>query len=367
MAKGGKKSTKPVPSSNWKKLLPTIAPAATAEAKKKRKTDEFEISPNFKCFNKRQRVEKMKASFEAKSKKTQASTTTATTTTKSSIPDKDELWFAEDVDEDTLKNVYTPKKTAQEQKLEKKSIVAKMDAVSGDAAKLGKYVAIDCEMVGVGPDGTDSALARVSIVNYNGAVLLDCYVKPQEKVTDYRTHVSGIEPHHLESDEALTFKEAQYKTEAIIRNRILVGHAVYNDLQALILSHPALLIRDTSRYKPFRKLAKGRTPGLKMLVKEVLGITIQSGSHSSVEDARFTIQLYKSVKTEWEKSFGARSGLIIKKFLAKESQIEEKKKARKSVTIQEHVDSDEEEEEEDDDDNSDSGSDDDSDQDDYSD
>lgn len=49
-----------------------------------------------------------------------------------------------------------------------------------------------------------------------------------------------------------------------------------------MLSHPTLLIRDTSRYKPFRKLAKGRSPGLKMLVKEVLGISIQAGSHSSV-------------------------------------------------------------------------------------
>lgn len=303
----------------------------------------------------------MKASYDAKSKKIETTSTTTTTTT-SSIPDKDELWFAEDVDEDTLKNVYTPKETPQQQKLKKKSIVAKMNAVSGDAAKLGKYVAIDCEMVGVGPDGTDSALARVSIVNYNGAVLLDCYVKPQEKVTDYRTYVSGIEAHHLESDEALTFKEAQYKTEAIIRNRILVGHAVYNDLQALILSHPALLIRDTSRYKPFRKLAKGRTPGLKMLVKEILGINIQSGSHSSIEDARFTIQLYKSVKGEWEKSFGARSGLIIKKFLAKESQVEEKKKAKKSVTIQENVDSEEEEEDDDNSDDSDSEDDDASDQ-----
>lgn len=66
--------------------------------------------------------------------------------------------------------------------------------------RLGKYVAIDCEMVGVGPNGEDSALARVSIVNFNGAVLLDAYVKPLEKVTDYRTHVSGIEPKHLESD-----------------------------------------------------------------------------------------------------------------------------------------------------------------------
>jgi RNA exonuclease 4 len=266
------------------------------------------------------------------SKKTAITITTETiTTTKETIPDKEELWFGEDVDQDVLKNVYAHKDTPQEQKMKKKSIVAKMNSVTGDQARLGKYVAIDCEMVGVGPEGTDSALARVSLVNFHGAVLLDIYVKPQEKVTDYRTHVSGIEPKHLESEEALTFKEAQFKTESIVRGRILVGHAVYNDLQALMISHPALLIRDTSRYKPFRKLAKGRTPGLKMLVNEVLGISIQSGSHSSVEDARFTIQLYKSVKLEWEKSFGAKSGLIMKKFSAKEEQ----NSSKKNVSIKE--------------------------------
>ncbi|KAI8338804.1 RNA exonuclease 4 [Choanephora cucurbitarum] len=324
------KSKKPVPSSNWKKLLPTIAPS---DNKKKRKTDEFEISPNYRCFNKKQRIEKMKASFEAKQKP---------------VSQPQELWFADDVDQDTLKQVYATKNT-EDQRLKKQTWVAEMNALSGSAAKLGKYVAIDCEMVGVGPAGKDSALARVSIVNYNGAVLLDAYVKPQEKVTDYRTHVSGIEAHHLE--DALSFKEAQFRVEAIIRNRILVGHAVHNDLQALILSHPALLIRDTSRYKPFRQLAKGRTPGLKMLVKEILGVTIQSGSHSSVEDARFTIQLYKAVKAEWEKSFGAQKGLMIKKFLAKQEAIEQKKSKKqttKKVKFQEsHDDSDQVEDESD--------------------
>lgn len=52
-------------------------------------------------------------------------------------------------------------------------------------------------MVGVGPDGEESALARVSLVNYNGAVLMDDFVKPQERVTDFRTAVSGITPKHL--------------------------------------------------------------------------------------------------------------------------------------------------------------------------
>ena len=52
-------------------------------------------------------------------------------------------------------------------------------------------------MVGTGVDGVDSILARVSIVNQFGHIILDKYVKPTEPVTDYRTHVSGIRPTDL--------------------------------------------------------------------------------------------------------------------------------------------------------------------------
>ena len=47
-------------------------------------------------------------------------------------------------------------------------------------------------MVGVGPNGSESSLARVSMVNYHGHIILDEYVKQKEKVTDYRTQWSGI-------------------------------------------------------------------------------------------------------------------------------------------------------------------------------
>lgn len=47
-------------------------------------------------------------------------------------------------------------------------------------------------MVGVGIDGSESSLARVSLVNYHGVVQLDEYVKQREKVVDYRTRYSGI-------------------------------------------------------------------------------------------------------------------------------------------------------------------------------
>jgi hypothetical protein len=83
-----------------------------------------------------------------------------------------------------------------------------------------------------------------------------------------------------------------------------VGHALHNDLTALLLSHPAARIRDTQLYagrKPIPGKGKGkakeaegektlwekyRSPriGLKRLVKEELGIDIQAGEHSSVRD-----------------------------------------------------------------------------------
>lgn len=59
------------------------------------------------------------------------------------------------------------------------------------------FLAMDCEMVGVGPDGVESALARVSIVNYSGGVVLDEYVRPQEPITNYRTWVSGTRPEDM--------------------------------------------------------------------------------------------------------------------------------------------------------------------------
>ena len=49
-------------------------------------------------------------------------------------------------------------------------------------------------MVGVGIDGTESSLARVSLVNYYGAVQLDEFVRQREHVVDYRTKFSGIRP-----------------------------------------------------------------------------------------------------------------------------------------------------------------------------
>lgn len=68
-------------------------------------------------------------------------------------------------------------------------------------------VSLDCEMVGTGPGGCCSELARCSIVDYHGNTLYDKYVQPCGPVTDYRTPWSGIQKHHLLT--ATPFSEAR--------------------------------------------------------------------------------------------------------------------------------------------------------------
>lgn len=65
--------------------------------------------------------------------------------------------------------------------------------------RITKKIALDCEMVGVGFDGKQHMLARVSVVNSHGHVVYDSFVAPQEKVMDYRTPVSGVTPSDLKN------------------------------------------------------------------------------------------------------------------------------------------------------------------------
>nr|ODN93280.1 hypothetical protein L203_00551 [Cryptococcus depauperatus CBS 7841] len=164
----------------------------------------------------------------------------------------------------------------------------------------GQYLSMDCEMVGVGPNGNENALARVSIVNYHGAIILDTFVQPREPVTDYRTWISDVRAADLMG--APQFHEVNKQVSGLIEDKILVGHAIENDLRVLMLTHPGPLIRDTQKYKTRRERANTRKPGLAKLSELLLGVQIQMGAHSSVIDARVTMAIYRLFKKEWEKS-----------------------------------------------------------------
>ncbi|KAK7890957.1 hypothetical protein WMY93_022920 [Mugilogobius chulae] len=165
-------------------------------------------------------------------------------------------------------------------------------------------VSLDCEMVGTGPGGRVSELARCSVVGYHGDVLLDQYVRPIGRVTDYRSRWSGIRKHHLSN--AADFSQTRDQVRSLLEGKVLVGHSVQTDLISLDLVHPGHMIRDTSCSRLLTRLAgfpREPRPSLKALTNRLLQRQIQTSKHghSSVEDAVAALDLYKLVEGEWER------------------------------------------------------------------
>lgn len=170
-------------------------------------------------------------------------------------------------------------------------------------APTGNCVALDCEMVGVGANNT-SVLARVTMISTDGKTIFDRFVQVEEKVTNYRTSVSGIRPEDLRSPDALPYGECRNQVLHMLHGKVLVGHGLQNDLRVLCIhSHPVQLIRDTSTYWRFmRRRADGSLAArsLKVLSLQFLGQSIQEGEHDSLEDARAAMKLYLLHKNEWD-------------------------------------------------------------------
>jgi RNA exonuclease 4 len=219
-------------------------------------------------------------------------------------PKKQEIWF--DVDhifiEKNEQEIKEANGSSNKETSKDENISNKKESVEADA-KLTKAIAIDCEMVGVGEDGRDSILARVSLVNQLNQCIYDKFVQPTEHVIDYRTHVSGVRADDLKkSNGAEKFEIVQREVAEMIKDRILVGHAIHNDLKILFLDHPKKKLRDTQRCKLFRKLkpSLGGIPSLKNLAQALLGVSIQCGEHSSVQDAQAAMRIYTMYRKQWE-------------------------------------------------------------------
>jgi len=169
-----------------------------------------------------------------------------------------------------------------------------------------KFIALDCEMVGIGPLGRKSALARVTLVDWNGNIVFDEYIQQQDEVTDYRTFVSGITPQILTKAE-MTIDACRTIVSQILQDKILVGHGLKNDLRVIGIQHPWYTTRDTAKYEPFMKVRFDDgilwPRSLKDLMSEKLQKEIQNEQkpHSPYEDAMAALDLYRSVRVKWEK------------------------------------------------------------------
>ncbi|KMT13414.1 hypothetical protein BVRB_4g083690 isoform B [Beta vulgaris subsp. vulgaris] len=224
--------------------------------------------------------------------------------------------------------------------------------------QIHEAVAIDCEMVGGGSDGTLNLCGRVCLIDEYENIIFHAYVQPQMPVTDYRSDVTGLSEEHL--IDAMPLKEVQEKISEILYNgesigiaridggkaRLLVGHSLEHDLDCLRITYPDHLMsdygiggmrngkwkflsisflgqirsmvevrcmehypsiarstlcfrfmRDTAKYHPLMK-TNLVSHSLKYLTKMYLGYDIQMGVHDPYEDCVSVMRLYKRMRDQ---------------------------------------------------------------------
>ncbi|PIA44782.1 hypothetical protein AQUCO_01700403v1 [Aquilegia coerulea] len=181
--------------------------------------------------------------------------------------------------------------------------------LSDDAIQVPKVIAIDCEMVGGGWEGTLDLCASVCLIDESENVLFHTYVQPILPVTNYRYDITGLTEEHLK--DAMPLEEVQEKILKILRNgetisklsleggkgRLLVGHSLKNDLECLRICYPDHMLRDTAMYRPLMKTNLA-SHSLKYLTKTYLGYEIQSGIHDPFEDGVAAMRLYKRMRAQ---------------------------------------------------------------------
>jgi RNA exonuclease 1 len=184
--------------------------------------------------------------------------------------------------------------------------VPEQDIENGDVTAGRKILAVDCEMVKTA--NNPLTLARVSVVDWDGNVVLDELVKPEQPVTDYVTFYSGITEQMLEPVTTTIGDIQKRLLEIVTPQTILIGHSLESDLKALKFVHPFII--DTVLQYPHPRGPPLKS-GLSFLAEKYLGKKMKrdraEGGHDSIEDARAALELIK-LKCWKGPSFGTREG-----------------------------------------------------------
>ena len=170
--------------------------------------------------------------------------------------------------------------------------VPDQDIEQGSLLQGRRVLAMDCEMCQV--EGDHQALTRISLVDWDGTVVMDELVKPDLPIINYLTQYSGITAAKLDPV-STTLADIQHRLlDLLTPQTILIGHSLNADLAALKLTHPFII--DTSVLYPHPRGPPLKS-SLKYLAQKYLNREIQKGhgvsGHDSIEDAMACLDLLK--------------------------------------------------------------------------
>ncbi|KAI7908309.1 uncharacterized protein BX663DRAFT_493765 [Cokeromyces recurvatus] len=170
-----------------------------------------------------------------------------------------------------------------------------VDTPPGKGIEPKKLVALDCEMC---KTVNGYAITRVALIDRENNPLINELVKPTEEITDYVTHISGVDEQSLR-DVKTTLADIQRKIQSYVDgDTILVGHGLVNDMKCLKMRHPYII--DTSIIY-HHKNGPPYKPSLRDLTTRYLKRTIQikdedkkpgqERGHDPCEDAIASLEL----------------------------------------------------------------------------
>jgi hypothetical protein len=178
-----------------------------------------------------------------------------------------------------------------------------------------QLVALDCDVhsvpsAGAGGGVSRVVVTRVCVVNATGQVLLDRYISPHSAAAP----PSAAEPHSASASAThsdVLSVQRELATD-FLRHKVVVGHHLQPQLQALGLALPKAALRDTALYKGLGAASSTASAALNgplslaRLVSERLGIELPHTNSrtgvvgaSAIDRARAALALYKATRKQW--------------------------------------------------------------------
>ncbi|KAJ2824248.1 poly(A)-specific ribonuclease, partial [Coemansia furcata] len=171
-----------------------------------------------------------------------------------------------------------------------------------------EFVVLEAAKMEVFGDGTRElhrppvhTLARLSVVRANGGLLhgvpfIDDYVATTRPIEDLATQYSGIHAGDLTPGASpyklSTMKEVYQKLRLLVDAKaVIIGHGLKHDFRVCNIVVPPAQLRDTMVL--FQSPRHIRPISLRFLYWYFERKVIQSGEHSSVEDAQATLRVYE--------------------------------------------------------------------------